>query len=396
MLALVGLAGYEHQFSSQLSGGEQQRVALARAIVIRPRVLLFDEPLSNLDAKLRVQMRTEIRDLQRRLAITTVYVTHDQEEAMAVSDRIAVMSQGSVVQEGTAEDLYYRPASEFVATFVGRVNLVPGRVTALEGSAATVAALGTLLRARVASGAVAAGCRGAARASPGSDRDRDGRGRTVAGDRRLAHVPGREGRVRPALRRRAAAGGSPQRHGRRARRRGRRHRPALRRRRAHRVTGERVMKWWWTLLFIALGASGAEPAREMHGSGDGFATPGAAMAWAIERGPSEAATFVVVRVAVDPAKYPWLAVVGVDPFTKALQVRQQATMVPHMLDVRIARAQFADYPNTEFRFYGSESEARAGAPGLVVFYHGVPDTAPEFTDPNRLDAYLIERMTRSR
>ena len=94
MLELVGLAGYEHQFSSQLSGGEQQRVALARAIVIRPRVLLFDEPLSNLDAKLRVQMRDEIRDLQQRLAITTVYVTHDQEEAMAVSDRIAVMSQG--------------------------------------------------------------------------------------------------------------------------------------------------------------------------------------------------------------------------------------------------------------------------------------------------------------
>ena len=111
VLALVGLAGYEQQFSAQLSGGEQQRVALARAIVIRPRVLLFDEPLSNLDAKLRVQMRHEIRDLQRRLAITTVYVTHDQEEAMAVSDRIAVMNEGSVVQEGTAEDLYHRPAS---------------------------------------------------------------------------------------------------------------------------------------------------------------------------------------------------------------------------------------------------------------------------------------------
>ena len=148
VLSLVGLAGYEHQFSSQLSGGEQQRVALARAIVIRPRVLLFDEPLSNLDAKLRVQMRTEIRDLQRRLAITTVYVTHDQEEAMAVSDRIAVMNQGSVVQEGTAEDLYYRPASDFVATFVGRVNLVPGQVVARDGEAATVRALGATLQAR--------------------------------------------------------------------------------------------------------------------------------------------------------------------------------------------------------------------------------------------------------
>jgi ABC-type Fe3+/spermidine/putrescine transport system ATPase subunit len=128
VLTLVGLAGHEQQFSSQLSGGEQQRVALARAIVIQPRVLLFDEPLSNLDAKLRVQMRREIRDLQRRLAITTIYVTHDQEEAMAVSDRIAVMDKGSVVQEGTAEDLYHRPATQFVAQFVGRMNLIAGRI----------------------------------------------------------------------------------------------------------------------------------------------------------------------------------------------------------------------------------------------------------------------------
>ena len=142
VLALVGLAGYEQQFSGQMSGGEQQRVALARAIVIQPRVLLFDEPLSNLDAKLRVQMRREIRDLQRRLAITTVYVTHDQEEAMAVSDRIAVMNEGSVVQEGSAEDLYHRPASEFVARFVGRVNIVAGTVIAVEGAVAHVAALG--------------------------------------------------------------------------------------------------------------------------------------------------------------------------------------------------------------------------------------------------------------
>jgi iron(III) transport system ATP-binding protein len=157
VLKLVGLAGYEHQFSSQLSGGEQQRVALARAIVIRPQVLLFDEPLSNLDAKLRVQMRTEIRDLQRRLAITTVYVTHDQEEAMAVSDRIVVMNQGSVVQEGTAGDLYHRPASEFVATFVGRVNLLHGRIEKIVGGVATVAALGTVLRARTGRTDLAAG-----------------------------------------------------------------------------------------------------------------------------------------------------------------------------------------------------------------------------------------------
>ena len=157
VLALVGLAGYEPQFSGQLSGGEQQRVALARAIVIQPRVLLFDEPLSNLDAKLRVQMRQEIRDLQRRLAITTIYVTHDQEEAMAVSDRIAVMHQGRVVQEGTAQDLYHRPASQFVAQFVGRMNLIAGRVASIEGDSVRIAALGTQIGARAPARALAPG-----------------------------------------------------------------------------------------------------------------------------------------------------------------------------------------------------------------------------------------------
>jgi iron(III) transport system ATP-binding protein len=157
VLALVGLAGYEQQFSGQLSGGEQQRVALARAIVIHPRVLLFDEPLSNLDAKLRVQMRGEIRDLQRRLGITTVYVTHDQEEAMAVSDRIAVMNQGSVVQVGTAEDLYHRPASPFVAQFVGRVNLLAGRVARIAGDWAEIAVLGGIVRAKAPPPGIAPG-----------------------------------------------------------------------------------------------------------------------------------------------------------------------------------------------------------------------------------------------
>ena len=157
VLALVGLGGYEHQFSGQLSGGEQQRVALARAIVIRPRVLLFDEPLSNLDAKLRVQMRQEIRDLQSRLAITTIYVTHDQEEAMAVSDRIAVMNQGSVVQEGTAQDLYHRPASQFVAQFVGRVNLLPGRILDIVDGTARIAALGSMIVAKSAPAGLAVG-----------------------------------------------------------------------------------------------------------------------------------------------------------------------------------------------------------------------------------------------
>jgi len=103
-------------------------VALARAVVFQPKVLLFDEPLSNLDAKLRVEMREQIRSLQKRIGITTVYVTHDQEEAMAISDRIAVMEHGVVVQDGTAQDLYYRPATEFVARFIGRTNLLVGRV----------------------------------------------------------------------------------------------------------------------------------------------------------------------------------------------------------------------------------------------------------------------------
>ena len=148
VLSLVGLAGYEQQFSGQLSGGEQQRVALARAIVIEPRVLLFDEPLSNLDAKLRVEMRHEIRKVQRQLAITAIYVTHDQEEAMAVSDRIVVMKDGSVVQQGTADELYHRPASEFVARFVGRVNLIAGRVAEIDGESAKIAALGTVIAVR--------------------------------------------------------------------------------------------------------------------------------------------------------------------------------------------------------------------------------------------------------
>jgi iron(III) transport system ATP-binding protein len=128
VLSLVGLAGYDPQMPHQLSGGEQQRVALARAIVIRPAVLLFDEPLSNLDAKLRMQMRGEIRSLQKTLGITTVYVTHDQEEAMAISDRIAVMNKGEIAQIGDAEELYRRPASVFVARFIGQANLIDALV----------------------------------------------------------------------------------------------------------------------------------------------------------------------------------------------------------------------------------------------------------------------------
>jgi iron(III) transport system ATP-binding protein len=145
VLRLVGLGGYDRQFPNQLSGGEQQRVALARAIVIRPRVLLFDEPLSNLDAKLRVHMRGEIQQLQKQLSITAVYVTHDQEEAMAISDRIVVMNQGAIAQEGTAEDLYRQPASEFVAQFIGRTNLLGARVLEVDADGMTVEVAGQRL-----------------------------------------------------------------------------------------------------------------------------------------------------------------------------------------------------------------------------------------------------------
>jgi spermidine/putrescine ABC transporter ATP-binding subunit len=137
-LEQVGLQGLGGRMISELSGGQQQRVALARAIAIKPRVLLFDEPLSNLDAKLRVQMRGEISRLQKDLAITTVYVTHDQEEAMAISDRIAIMNEGRIVQIGGAEELYQRPSSQFVASFLGNTNLVRGTVVAAAAGGATL------------------------------------------------------------------------------------------------------------------------------------------------------------------------------------------------------------------------------------------------------------------
>jgi iron(III) transport system ATP-binding protein len=137
-LGQVGLQGMGDRMINELSGGQQQRVALARAIAIRPRVLLFDEPLSNLDAQLRVQMRSEIVRLQKELAITTIYVTHDQEEAMAISDRIAIMNSGQIAQIGTAEELYQRPTSRFVAGFLGSANLLRGRVLAAEAGKTTI------------------------------------------------------------------------------------------------------------------------------------------------------------------------------------------------------------------------------------------------------------------
>jgi len=126
-MELVGLAGYDARLPSELSGGQQQRVALARALVLEPRVLLFDEPLSNLDARLRRSMREEIRALQQRLKLTVAYVTHDQNEALAVSDEIIVMDAGRIAQRGTPQTLYERPASEFVAGFMGEAMLFDGQ-----------------------------------------------------------------------------------------------------------------------------------------------------------------------------------------------------------------------------------------------------------------------------
>ncbi len=137
-LTLVKLDGYEEQFPHQMSGGEQQRVALARAVVIKPKVLLLDEPLSNLDAKLRISTRSEIRRLQKSLSISTLYVTHDQEEAMAISDRIIVMNHGDIIQIGTAEELYFNPETEFVAKFIGVINTIPSEVLSVNEDSAEV------------------------------------------------------------------------------------------------------------------------------------------------------------------------------------------------------------------------------------------------------------------
>jgi iron(III) transport system ATP-binding protein len=138
-LALVQMTAYAGRSASRLSGGQQQRVAVARAIAFSPNVVLFDEPLSNLDAKLRAEMRVELRELQHRLSFTSVYVTHDQEEALAISDRVIVMNGGRIEQIGTPTDIYDRPRNRFVADFVGSANLIAGRVK--PGSAANGTAI---------------------------------------------------------------------------------------------------------------------------------------------------------------------------------------------------------------------------------------------------------------
>jgi hypothetical protein len=145
-------------------------------------------------------------------------------------------------------------------------------------------------------------------------------------------------------------------------------------------------------LFSALSAAADAP-REVHGSGDLFSAPGVVLAWAVQRGESEATTAVVVRVATDLARYPRLAVTGVDPFSKAEQAILRASASPGIMDVRIPRAQFGDFPRTEFKLYAAAAD---DTPALVVYYAGVPDTTPEFADAAKLDAHLTARIAQAR
>jgi iron(III) transport system ATP-binding protein len=156
-LRKVNLVGLEARYPGQLSGGQQQRVALARALVLEPDILLLDEPLSNLDAKIRVQVRAEIRKLQQELSITTIYVTHDQEEALSMSDRVAVMQDGRVLQVGVPRELYERPRTRFVADFVGTNNLLDGQVVDEDGAELIVKTSLGPLRA-IAGAAIAGAC----------------------------------------------------------------------------------------------------------------------------------------------------------------------------------------------------------------------------------------------
>jgi len=157
-LELVQLASFGNRFARQLSGGQQQRVAIARAIVFEPRIVLMDEPLGALDKNLRYDMQVEIKEIQRRLGMTVVYVTHDQEEAMNMSDRIAIMSRGRIAQVGTPSEVYERPASTFVGRFLGEANILEATVESIAGDVATLRAGALALRARMR-GAAAVGQR---------------------------------------------------------------------------------------------------------------------------------------------------------------------------------------------------------------------------------------------
>ena len=157
VLELVEMVQYEQRYPHQLSGGQQQRVALARALVYSPSVLLLDEPFSNLDAKLRERARAWVKELQKTLGLTTIFVTHDQDEALSMSDRVAVMSAGEVQQIGTPEEIYRHPTNRFVAEFVGRVNLIEGLVSGSEGAGVLVDVAGSSHKLNVRDGAGASG-----------------------------------------------------------------------------------------------------------------------------------------------------------------------------------------------------------------------------------------------
>ncbi len=158
--------------------------------------------------------------------------------------------------------------------------------------------------------------------------------------------------------------------------------------------------WVWVALAslhcFAAPAGAADAPRSVHGSGDAFSEPGIALAWAVQRGSSEASTEVVIRVATDAVRYPFVAVAGVDPFTQARQTVLAATRSSGSLDVRTPRARFADYPRTELRFYAGAAEAASDRPAVLVYYLGVPDTTPEFADAAKLDAYLAARIAKVR
>ena len=181
-LELVGLSGRGDRLPSELSGGQQQRVAVARALVLEPQVLLLDEPLSNLDARLRRKVRTDIRELQQRLGFTAVYVTHDQDEALAVSDRIIIMKDGEIAQAGSPRELYEAPASAFIADFMGEANVIACEVLGIDGNEAQIRVGG--VEHRVPAGKAKPGAASLA-VRPGAVTLAEGRGQGLAG--RILH-----------------------------------------------------------------------------------------------------------------------------------------------------------------------------------------------------------------
>jgi len=161
-------------------------------------------------------------------------------------------------------------------------------------------------------------------------------------------------------------------------------------------TARRAHAFVFAIAALVAVAAAAQPSREVHGSADAYAATGIALAWGVQRGADEAATTVVIRIVADPVMYPWLAVVGSDPFTKEQRPLLAATQVGGPFDLRVPRARFAETPRTEIRLYATAAAAQSGAPALTVFYLGVPDTTPEFADAAKLDAYLAERIERAR